>query len=390
MKKYIVTLLVVSSFVGLQAQTDSLSFKIQARLDLLMQDPLLDRTQLGLMVYDLTTDSPLYCHGEKQSMRPASTMKLLTAITAIDLLGSSYPFRTSLQYEGLLENGVLSGNLYCVGGMDPMFDDENMNTFVQSLRAAGIKTIRGSLVAVNSFKEPDLLGEGWCWDDDNPHLSSLLISRKDEFMNVFSSRLREAGIVVESSVTTGMLPKETLTLCTIAHTLRDVLVPMMKDSDNLYAESMFFQIAASQGGRPAKAVHARQLVKKELSKAGVNNIQYRIADGSGLSLYNYITPELMVKLLTYAYRHPSIYSHLAPSLPVAGQDGTLKSRMTAPVTNGRVKAKTGTLTGISSLAGYLVAANNHILAFCIINQGMMKISDGRAFQDRVCTALCER
>ena len=98
----------------------------------------------------------------------------------------------------------------------------------------------------------------------------------------------------------------------------------------------------------------------------------------------------MVKLLTYAYRHPSIYSHLAPSLPVAGQDGTLKSRMTAPVTNGRVKAKTGTLTGISSLAGYLVAANNHILAFCIINQGMMKISDGRAFQDRVCTALCER
>ena len=390
MKKYIVTLLVVSSFAGLRAQTDSVSFKIQSRLDSLMHDPLLERTQLGLMVYDLTADSALYRHGEKQTLRPASTMKLLTAITAIDLLGGSYPFRTSLQYEGAVTDSILSGNLYCVGGMDPMFDDTNMNTFVQSLRAIGVKTIRGSLVAVRNFKEPDLLGEGWCWDDDNPQLSPLLVSRNDEFMQVFASRLREAGIMLESPITTGSLPSETLTLCAVSHTLQDVLVPMMKESDNLYAESMFFQIAASQGGRPAKAVHARQLVKKELSKAGVTNIQYRIADGSGLSLYNYITPELMVKLLTYAYRHPSIYSHLAPSLPISGQDGTLKKRMTDPVTNGRVKAKTGTVTGVSSLAGYVTAANNHLLAFCIINQGVMKSADGRAFQDSVCTALCER
>ena len=64
--------------------------------------------------------------------------------------------------------------------------------------------------------------------------------------------------------------------------------------------------------------------------------------------------------------------------------------MTEPVTNGRVKAKTGTLSGISSLAGYLTAANNHVIAFCIINQGVMKHADGRGFQDRVCRALCER
>ena len=221
MKKYIVTLLVVSSFVGLRAQTDSVSFKIQLRLDSLMHDPLLERTQLGLMVYDLTADSTLYRHGEKQTLRPASTMKLLTAITAIDLLGGSYPFRTSLQYEGAVTDSILSGNLYCVGGMDPMFDDTNMNTFVQSLRAIGVKTIRGSLVAVRNFKEPDLLGEGWCWDDDNPQLSPLLVSRNDEFMQVFASRLREAGIMLESPITTGSLPSETLTLCAVSHTLQD-------------------------------------------------------------------------------------------------------------------------------------------------------------------------
>jgi D-alanyl-D-alanine carboxypeptidase/D-alanyl-D-alanine-endopeptidase (penicillin-binding protein 4) len=54
-----------------------------------------------------------------------------------------------------------------------------------------------------------------------------------------------------------------------------------------------------------------------------------------------------------------------------------------------VRAKTGTVTGVSSLAGYAVAANNHMLVFSIINQGIMKADDGRNFQDKVCNALCK-
>jgi len=404
MKKLLTAFFVASSIVGLQAQTDTFGNQlqdsaavvlswpqnIQARLDTLMQDPLLETTQLGLMVYDLTADSVLYRHGERQLMRPASAMKLVTAVTAIDVLGANYQYRTTLQYKGAVKDSVLTGDLYCVGCLDPMFDDSNMNAFVESVRALGIDSIHGQLVAVDGFKEADLLGEGWCWDDDNPQLSPLLVSRKNEFMSVFVQRLRESGIVVDAPCTTGTLPKETLMLCSVNHSLRDILYPMLKDSDNLYAESVFYQIAASQGARPAKAAHARQIEKKELAKAGVRNVQYRIADGSGLSLYNYVTSELLTRLLVYAYRNTDIFMHLYPSLPVSGQDGTLKKRMTEPVTNGRVKAKTGTLSGISSLAGYLTAANNHVLAFCIINQGVMKTGDGRDFQDRVCKALCER
>ena len=233
------------------------------------------------------------------------------------------------------------------------------------------------------------MGEGWCWDDDNPQLSPLLVERKDEFMSAFANRLRDAGIVVEAPITSDSYSKDALMLCLRSHKLKDVLMPMLKESDNLYAEALFFQIAASQAARPAKAAHARQLIKRELSKAGVTGVPYRIADGSGLSLYNYVTPELMVKLLTYAYRNTKVFMQLYPALPVAGQDGTLKKRMTGPYTNGKVKAKTGTLTGISSLAGYLTTANNHVLAFSIINQGVLKNADGRGFQDKVCTALCE-
>lgn len=403
--RYITTIFVATSFIDSQAQTEQMVAdtvttdtaavvlpwpqNVQTRLDSLMLDPLLESTQLGLMVYDLTADSLLYSHGAKQTLRPASTMKLLTAVTAIDLLGGDYKLNTSLRYMGTVKDSVLTGDLICVGGLDPMFDANDMRAFVESVKGLGVDTIRGRLVAAPSFKESELLGEGWCWDDDNPQLSPLLVERKDEFMPVFANRLREAGIVVEASITTAPYSKDALMLCLRSHTLKDVLMPMLKESDNLYAESLFFQIAASQTARPAKAAHARQIIKRELSKAGVTGVPYRIADGSGLSLYNYVTPELMVKLLCYAYKNTKIFMQLYPALPIAGQDGTLKKRMTGPYTNGKVKAKTGTLTGISSLAGYLTTANGHVLAFSIINQGVLKNADGRGFQDKVCTALCE-
>ena len=97
-----------------------------------------ESTQLGMLVYDLTADSALYAHGAKQTLRPASTMKLLTAITALDRLGSNYQFRTTLYYQGEIANRTLNGGLYCVGGMDPLFDEVDMKAFVDRLHQMGI------------------------------------------------------------------------------------------------------------------------------------------------------------------------------------------------------------------------------------------------------------
>ena len=361
---------------------------VQTRLDSLTSDTLLERTQLGLMVYDLAADSVIYSYGGQQTLRPASTMKLLTSVTALDLLGSRYDYRTSLYYQGRMADGVLEGDVWLVGGMDPLFDDTDMRIMAETLHRVGIDTISGRIMKDVTFKEEQLLGEGWCWDDDNPQLTPLLISRKDEFAERFKEELEKCSIIVNAPISAGRLPKDALLVCSRSHPLSEVLVPMMKESDNLYAESMFFQIAAATGQRPAKAVHARQAVKSLLSKAGVRGIPYRIADGSGLSLYNYVTPELMVRLLRYAYLKRDVMAALYPALPVAGVDGTLKKRMKGSAAEGNVHAKTGTLTGISSLAGYCRAANQHLLAFCIINQGIMKNAEGRNFQDKVCEALC--
>ena len=151
---------------------------------------------------------------------------------------------------------------------------------------------------------------------------------------------------------------------------------------------MFYQIAAACGSRPAKATHARTTIRNVIRKSGLTPSVYKIADGSGLSLYNYVSAELEVALLRYAYKNAEIFNHLYHSMPVAGEDGTLRNRMRGSAADGNVHAKTGTLTGIRSLAGYCTAANGHMLCFAIINQGVMHGNNGKAFQDKVCISLC--
>ena len=134
---------------------------------------------------------------------------------------------------------------------------------------------------------------------------------------------------------------------------------------------------------------AASQVRQMIQKVGLQPGDYRVADGSGLSLYNYVSAELEVAMLRYVWQHAGLFRQLNIVLPVAGVDGTLKDRMQKSKAYRNVRAKTGTLTGISSLAGYLTAANGHQFAFCIINQGVVKEKDGKDFQDKVCRYLCE-
>jgi D-alanyl-D-alanine carboxypeptidase/D-alanyl-D-alanine-endopeptidase (penicillin-binding protein 4) len=362
---------------------------VRQRLNGLLQNDMFRTSQLGMEVYDLTDDSIIFGYNRQQRMRPASTMKLITSISAINTLGGGYQFRTQLFYTGTVNDKTLKGNVYCVGGFDPRFNSDDMNAFVESIRKMGVDTIRGSLFADVSMKDADRLGNGWCWDDDEDPLSPLLISRKDMFMSRFVSELREAGIVVDSTTSQGQLPRDAYILCTRFHTIDQILMRMMKESDNLYAESMFYQIAASTGSYPATYKHARSVINQLISKLGLQPSDYTVADGSGLSLYNYVTPELEVAFLRYAYRNSNVYLHLYPSLPIAGRDGSLHNRMRSGMAAGNVHAKTGTVTGVSSLAGYCTAANGHVLCFSIINQGVTRVRIGRSFQDRVCQVLCQ-
>ncbi len=362
---------------------------VVSRIDKLLDNDMFATSTVGMLVYDLTADSVIYRYNERQTMRPASTLKMIVAVTALDRLGSSYEYRTRLLRSGSVEGNVLEGDLYCKGGFDPMFDNSDLDVFVDSVKALGIDTIRGNIYADVSMKDDDRLGEGWCWDDDNPVLSPLLLSEKDNFTDKFRSRLISEGITVDGTLRTGRAPRSAGEMCVVTRRLTDVMHRMLKKSDNLCSESVFYNLAAAtQSSTPVTAKTGRQAVNRLVSKLGLKPSRYYIADGCGLSLYNYVSPELEVKFLQYAYRDSDIYTSLLAALPIAGVDGTLSRRMRSGYAARNVHAKTGTLEGVSSLAGYCTAANGHVLCFSIINMGIRHTSSGRRFQDRVCEALC--
>ncbi|MGM9569833.1 MAG: D-alanyl-D-alanine carboxypeptidase/D-alanyl-D-alanine-endopeptidase [Phascolarctobacterium sp.] len=362
---------------------------LQQRLSALAQHDLFQRSQLGMVVYDLTIEKVLFEHQPKQLLRPASTMKSLVALTALDTLGPLYQLHTKLAYDGTIKDGVLTGNIYCIGGFDPLFDSQDMQAFVRSIKSLGIHTIKGSLIADVSMMEGPRWGIGWCWDDDeyNPPLFPLLVNGKDRFMQVFQSKLRAAGITPPVLVVRGQVPSTALPLCSRSHSMQEVLQPMLKDSDNLCAEAMFYQLAAFKRSNHATAEDARLVVNDFIRKLGLNSDIYNIADGCGLSLYDYLSPELELALLKYAYKHKEIYHVFFPALAVGGVDGTLDYRMQHKSIKGAVHAKTGTLTGVSALAGYTTAPNGHLLAFSIMNNGVLDTPEVQSWQDEVCLAL---
>ena len=367
MKKKLFIFLYICLTLPLMAQTDipltgSLPWpqSLQARIDTILTTPLLETTQLGLMVYDLTADTTIYAYGHRQRLRPASTMKVVTAVTALDRLGSDYQLKTSLYYTGTISGRTLRGNLHVVGGMDPMFDRSDMVAFVNKVRHLGIDTISGGIIVDLSFKDDDRLGEGWCWDDDNPVLTPLLYDGKDCFVEQLTRELQRDGVVIIDTSYRAPLSSRRL-ITTRSHSVGEVLVRMMKESDNLYAESLFYQLGRTSGNKQATGKSAASQVRQMIQKVGLQPGDYRVADGSGLSLYNYVSAELEVSMLRYAWQHAELFRQLNIVLPVAGVDGTLKGRMKNTVAERNVHAKTGSVSGISSLACFCTTPNGHEL-----------------------------
>ena len=385
----------------------------QRALDSLCLSPIFETTQLGLYVYDLTDGEPLYAVNAAWRMRPASCQKLVTAITALHYLGGDYQLKTDFRITGKIVGRTLQGDLRVVGGMDPLVTPDELRQVAESIRQQkGIDSITGRIVYDLSMREDTPLGWGWCWDDDYGPLSALLVDGKDCFEQYWLQAMKDAGIKAScpdpsAEDTKNILQKGNpnargqaqgkartqvdagVSVCTIHHSLDELLWPMMKDSNNIFAECLFYQTAATTGTKGAGRKQAVQRTEDLMKRIGLDPASYKVADGSGLSLYNYVSAEMLVAMLGYAWRTDAIREHLLPALPIAGVDGTLQKRMAGTEAESNVRAKTGTVTGVSSLSGYLTTAGGHVLAFAIINQGISSSAMGRTFQDKVCLELCK-
>ena len=146
--------------------------------------------------------------------------------------------------------------------------------------------------------------------------------------------------------------------------LSEIAMEMMKESQNLYAENLFLTLGTHFDNGLS---HSGQNVIEGLLKSwNVAPDQFSIADGSGLSRYNLITAGAIVTVLEQMKRNSSEDKIFEATLPIAGKDGTLLSRMIGTAAEGNVQAKTGSMTGVRTLAGYVNTASNERLAFAIM------------------------
>lgn len=383
--------------------------KVTAKLYQLVEEAERNYYTTSMSVYDLTGDSLVFAYNQQKMMRPASTQKVLTAISALDVLGASHTYRTAVYADGTISpntNGesVLNGNVFVIGDFDPKLTSAHLKEIVSAIKNMGINKIDGTLYADLSMKDTLCLGNGWCWDDEQPYLTPLSLggaaykcepqkinryNPAQNFLQALQTQLKTNHISVNGyGIQTYKPTGNSRLICTIVHTVEDILQQMMKDSDNLFAESMFFQLAADKkkgiGWKDCASV-----VESVIAKTGAPTTYAKVADGSGLSLYNYLTASLHVAMLRYAYHQEEIFKPFYNALPIAGVDGTLEKRMTSGAAYNNVHAKTGTVTGVSALTGYVTASNGHLLAFSIINNGNRTAAEGRTFQDQVCEVLAE-
>ena len=442
-----------------------------SQIDSLIAKMLPEGSSVGIAVYDLTAGRTLYTHQAEKLSRPASTMKLLTAITALSRPEADEPFRTEVWHDGVIERDTLKGNLYVVGGFDPEFDDEAMDSLVSQIVSSSFSVVEGQVYGDVSMKDSLYWGSGWAWDDTpaayQPYLSPLMFCkgtvevtvlpaalqgdkavvlchprssyyeldnqartrvpgagrltvtrnwlsngnrllvsgnvtgvRKETlnlfdssafFMHTFLERLLARGVTVSPTYAYAALPADSGKVARLAcweTSIQQVLNQLMKESDNLNAEALLCRLGAQASEKKQVAAEDGIVeIMKLIRRLGKNPNQYKIADGCGLSNYNYLSPALLVDFLKYAYSHTEVFRKLYKSLPVGGVDGTLKHRMKKAPAFRNVHAKTGSFTAINTLAGYLRQKNGHEVAFAIMNQNILSAARARAFQDKVCEVL---
>ena len=144
-------LLIICFSLNLIAQSGLI--KLKKDIDKIVDDEFFNRSQITIEIYDLTDGISLYKHNNKLLLHPASTMKLLTTAAALLYLGIDYQFTTELYHTGVIESETLYGDLFIVGGLDPDFTTDDIDSLVSIINSMGIKYITKNLYADTSVKD---------------------------------------------------------------------------------------------------------------------------------------------------------------------------------------------------------------------------------------------
>jgi D-alanyl-D-alanine carboxypeptidase/D-alanyl-D-alanine-endopeptidase (penicillin-binding protein 4) len=169
--------------------------------------------------------------------------------------------------------------------------------------------------------------------------------------------------------------------------LSTLAVRLMKISQNLYAETLLATLAPAA---PRSSARGRAEVAAALAAWGISAAGFIQRDGSGLSRYDYVSAETLVAILAHVDRDDRLRAPFRDSLPVAGRDGTLANRMKGTAADGNARAKTGSMSNVRGVSGYVTTADGEPLVFAILaNNFDIPGSAVTGTEDRIVVRLAE-
>lgn len=381
---------------------------VQGRLGKLVRKQL---KGASVLVVDPATGTVLFDQRGARPRIPASTVKLATAAAALDVLGPTATLPT-IAYRD-------DRKVYLVGGGDPTLARKKGGNPAAGGRpsltelAKAVAADYGTQTAVRVIYDASLfdgpgLGPGWSKSFPKagvvapvsalvvdggrvrPGASARVQDPARQAADVFASLLKSEGMKVRS-VKPGSLDPAAAEIARVeSATIADIVEHMLTDSENDYAEALAHLVGGKALGRPDFAGGAEATIAA-LQRLGMDTTGVQLSDGSGLSRRDRMPATALASILTGVVTSgdPDI-SSVASGLPIAGLTGTLAGRFGTSATKagrGFVHAKTGTLTGVTSLAGTVLDADGRTLVFAMLDDKVKSIAKTRGTMDTVASRL---
>jgi len=388
-------------------------------IDSLVENPRFANAHIGLLVVNPETGDTLYSRNAGKLFMPASNQKILTSAVALAQLGPDYRYHTVIARRGELKDSVLTGDLIVIGRGDPTMSDRvhgsaanAMAAIADSIRARGITRVTGALRQGGNAFPDSIYGYGWEWDDiggeSGAPIDELLynegmvqraakIGERDTVISVATrtpgyvylsalyGALSQHGVRIEGLVNLTAdsltLPYDTVYVIE-SPPLREILKVFMKPSQNQIGEALLKTIGLEKTGIGSADAGA-EIITTQLRDWGVDSTEVVVYDGSGLSRHDLVTPRTIVKVLS-AMRKDTAFSVYYDAFPIAGVDGTIRSRMKGTPAENNLRGKTGTIEFVRSLSGYVDTADGQRLVFSFLsNHFTTPVSEVTRVQDAV-------
>jgi serine-type D-Ala-D-Ala carboxypeptidase/endopeptidase (penicillin-binding protein 4) len=353
----------------------------------------------GAYVVDLDSGATLYSRAPDVARMPASVNKLYTTSAALERYGAEGQLNTEVLGDAHLDDaGVVAGNLYLRGGGDPTFSRAEARGLARVLAGSGLTAVDGRVIGDESHFDSVRGGPASSYGVSSwvgplsglPFNHGLTIAKRPRFQRKpplyaaqrFERELERAGVAVRRPARIGLAPESAVLLGEWASPRMSVLVKNVnRPSDNYMAETLLKALGADFGAGGTTAAGTAVAV----GHAAEYGAEPTMVDGSGLSRQNRTTPRDVVELLV-GMDQGELAEPMLISLSVAGQSGTLAERMRGTAAQGRCRAKSGTLNGVSNLAGYCRSRSGARTAFAILMSNV-SVWGAHPLQNKMAAAL---